>query len=120
MSSQLEWKKANLVVLRLHADNLSIGAGEFADGAYVIAGKDRRSVADMGSFLADVRIVPVGKEIVAGGVHAACHHRGPARENEHDIFPEFRQRTLVSRTEALPQANQQQQRSHTPGNSKHG
>ena len=82
-----------------------VRGGEFAGGADIIAGKDRRSLADMRSFHADVRIVLVSEQIVAGGVHAGCDHRSASRKDKHDVFAKFGQVALVSRAEALAQTH---------------
>ena len=119
-ASLLEGKKPDLVELRFHADNLSVGTGEFTHRAHVIASQHRRSLANVGSFLADVGVVLIGKQIVAGGVHAAGDHGRTAGEDKHDVLPVFGQPALVSRAEPFAQADQQQQRSHTPGHAEHG
>src|ERR1700722_2165383 len=100
-ASLLERKITDLIVLRLYSDDLAVGGGEFADRTNVIAGKHRRSIADMGSFLADIRIILVSEQIIASGTHISRDHRSAARKNEHDVFAEFGQIALVSRAEAF-------------------
>src|SRR5580704_5527883 len=100
-ASLLERKIPNPIVLRLHAGNLPVGTGKFANRTYVITVNNRRSVADVGSFSADVSIVLVVKQISASGVHVACDHRGATGEDKHDVFAEFSQVALVSRTKTF-------------------
>src|SRR6266478_5462747 len=102
----LDGKKPDLIELRLHADNLPVGSGEFANRTHIIASQKRRSVANVGSFPTDVRVVLVGKQIAAGGVHAACDHGRTAGEDKHDVFPVFGQPPLVSRAETFAQADE--------------
>src|SRR4029077_1504145 len=118
-ASLLERKIPDPVVLRLHAGNLPVGTGKFADRTYVITVNNRRSVADVGSFSADVHIVLIGQQIVARGVHAACDHWGATGEDKHDVFAEFSQVALVSRPKTFAHTDEQQQRSHTHGYAEH-
>src|ERR1700676_167119 len=89
-SPLLERKIPDLVVLGLHAGNLPVGAGKLADGPDVIAEKHRRSIAYVGSLLADVHIVLAGEQIFAGRIHAPGDCGSAAGEDKHNVLAEFR------------------------------
>ena len=50
----------------------------------------------------------------------AGNRRDPPWEDEHDVAANGFQLAAISRAKALAQAHQQQQRTHAPGNAKHG
>ena len=107
------------VVLRFHSHQFAVGSGELAYRAYVVAGEDRRSIADMRRFSFDIEIILIGKQVIARGTHVALHNRGAAGEYKHDVVAELGQGTFVAGTKAFAQTDEQQQRSDAPRNAKH-
>src|SRR5664279_107172 len=71
-------------------------------------------------FLTDVEVVLVSEPLLAGGVHTALHDRSAAGEDHHDVFPNLREIALVASSEALAEANQEEQGTYTPGDAEHG
>src|SRR5439155_24305818 len=118
-ASLLQRQVPNLVVLRFHSHQLAVRSGELAYRAYVVAGEDRRSIADMRRFSFDIEIILIGEQVIAGGTHVSLHNRGTSRKDKHDVVAELGQSTLVAGTKAFAQTDEQQQRSDTPGDAEH-
>src|SRR5690349_12549525 len=70
--------------------------------------------------MANVQIVLVVQVVLARRKLAAAQCRNPSVVNLHEVFAEARQIPRGSRAKTLSQSNQQQQRSHSPSNPKHG
>ena len=119
-ASQLQREKADSVVLRFGAGELTAGAGEFADGVHVVGGENGGDGPNVGRLFADVEVVLIGEPVLAGGVHAARNSRSAAGEKKHDVFAVLRKTALVAGSEALAEADQQQQGADTPGDAEHG
>src|ERR1039457_5481203 len=62
----------------------------------------------------------VSQLIQVAGTHVASHRRGPAGKHEHDVFAHRVQFFPVPGAESLAQPDQQEQRSHPPGDPEHG
>src|SRR5271157_5597489 len=58
--------------------------------------------------------------VSAAGLSAAFDRRDATGEGEHDVLAEILQLLRLPAAEALAQTNQQEQRSHAPGNAEHG
>src|SRR5208282_2283921 len=111
---------ANPVVLRFGPRELPAGAGKLADRVHIVGGKNGSDGLDVRGFLADVEIILVREPVLACGVHTARYRRSAAREKHHDVFAVLRKVALVTGSEALPEPDQQEQRTDAPGDAEHG
>src|SRR5438045_2428111 len=118
-ASFFEGEKADVVQLRLGAQDFSAASSELAYFVQITTRNNRSGSADVRGFT-DVEIIGVGQQISAGGVHVALNRRRTPWEKKHDVFAEFGHLSLIAGAEAFADAYQQQQRSHSPCNSKHG
>ncbi len=116
----IEREVADLAELGFDACDLAVGAGKLTDRAHIRANENRRSIANVRSFFADVDIILIGKQVSPPGAHVALHHRSPPGIDEHDVFAVLRQLAFVARAETFSQAHQQKQGSHAPRDTEHG
>src|SRR4029077_14844131 len=93
---------------------------EFADGMHVVGDENGSDGANMWSFFSDVEVILVREPILASGVRAALNRRSAAGEEHHDVFAVLRKTALVAGSEALPEADQQEQGTDPPGDAEHG
>ena len=107
-ASLLEREITYPVKLRLRTQDFATGVGEFAHLVQVGARKQRAGVADVWSFLTDIYVVLVGKQIGTGGVHAALYRWRAPGKDKHDVLAELGQLALVAGAEAFAHAHQQQ------------
>jgi hypothetical protein len=109
----------DLVEIRIGAQDFAAASGEFADLVQIVAGDDGAGIADEAG-VSDVAVILIGEQVGAGRIHVALDGGSAAREQEHDVFAELGQFALIAGAEALAYPNQEQQRSHAPGNAEHG
>src|SRR5258708_30160275 len=117
---QFQRKEADPVVLRFGSGELATGAGEFADRVHLIGDENGSDGANVRSFFTDVEVILVGEPILAGGVRAALNGRSAAGEEHHDVFAVLRKAALIAGSEALAEADQQNQGTDSPGDAEHG
>ena|SRR5438876_6449484 len=118
-ASFFEGEKADVVQLRLCAQNFSAASGELTYFVQITARNNRSSSADVRGFT-DIEIVVVGQQVSTGGVHVALDRRRAPGEKKHDVFAKLGHLPLIARAEAFANAYQKQQRSYAPRDSKHG
>jgi len=106
--------------LRFGASELAAGAGELADGMHVVGGENRSDSPNVRRFFADIEVILVSEPVLASGVHAARNRRSAAGVDPHDVLAVLREVALVTGSETLAEADQQEQRTDTPGDPEHG
>jgi len=79
-------KVADLIEHGGHAQNLTAGLEEIADGANVAPRNHRCGGGYAGALLENVLIISIGQVVLAQGSEAAIHSRGAARPDKHHVF----------------------------------
>ena len=111
---------ADLVVLGRNAEHLAVGGTVIADGANVLAVEHGGKILERARLAANGEVILISEMVGAAGLRAAFDGGNASGEGEHDVLAEVLQLLLLPAAEALAQADQQQQRSDSPGNAEHG
>src|SRR5271169_131965 len=111
---------ADLVVFRRNAEDLAIGGPVVADGANVLAVEYRGKILERARLAANGEIILISEMVSAAGLRAAFDRGDTPGEAEHDVLAKILELPRLPAAKALAQANQQEQRSHAPGDAEHG
>src|SRR6266496_2318226 len=108
-----------VIELRFRAIDVAVAAAVLAHQTEVSAVDDGRGIAHVGR-TANVLIILVVEVVLAGRKLAGANRGHAAVVDLHVIFAEISQTLRGSGAKALSQPDQEQQRSDSPCNSKHG
>src|ERR1700688_1067574 len=118
-TARIDWEGTNLFVLGRDSENLPVGRTKIAHRTNVVAFKHWRNREQQFSLAANSEIVLVSKVVRLPGLVAAYDRRDAPGEDEHDVLPEVRQLFGLTAAKTFSQADQQEQRTHSPRNAKH-
>src|SRR3984885_5602843 len=116
-ASGLDWSIADLAVLGNDAEDLPVGGSIVAHGADVLALQHGGNGAQKFGLIADREVVAISQVVGLSRLVASGNRRDASRKSKHNVLTQFGQALVLPATEAFSQANQQKQRTHSPGNS---
>ena len=114
------WDRPDLVVSRSHAEYLTAGGTIVAHRADIFAVQHWRDIAQMLGSVADRQVVAIREVPCSARSLATFHGRNAARKNKQNVGAKFFQVLFLTTAKTLTEADQKEQRPHSPGDPEHG